>query len=224
MTHDSKEIIAEVMGIGVPSGIQNSLIAFSNLFVWRYVNAFGKAATAGVGICQRVEKFVSLPIKACGNTTAAFISQNIGANDFPRVKKGTYYCIGITLGFGLVLELAFIIAAYPICKIFNQNNEIINIAATMIKTIFPFYGFYAARDVLYGIMRGHGYAKVTTTLSLFGMIGVRQLFLAISTRIWSGIWTVYYCYPVAWFSTTLCIFVYYLYLRKKPAWENVSKQ
>lgn len=218
LTHDSKGIITEVMEIGIPSGIQNALIAFSNLFVWRYVNAFGKAATAGVGICQRVEKFVSLPVKACGNTTAAFISQNIGAEDYPRARKGTFYCVGTTLGVGLILECIFIVFAYPVCRIFNQNSEIIDVAATMVKTIFPFYVTFAAREVLYGILRGHGYAKITMVLSLLGMVGVRQLFLAIFCRIWPSIWTVYYCYPVAWASTALFIFVYYFYLRKKTNW------
>ena len=210
-----KEIIFEVMSIGIPTGIQNALVAFSNLFVWRYVNIWGSAATSGIGICQRVEKFVILPVKACGNTTAAFVSQNIGAKNQSRSRKGAWWCFVLTMIVGVILEVTFIVFANPISRFFDKNQEIIDISATMIKTIFPFFVTFALREVMYGVLRGYGYTQITTLLSLLGMIGARQAFLAITTAIHPSIWNVYYCYPVAWGSTAFFVACYFLILKKK---------
>ena len=216
---DGGPTILEVIRIGIPSGVQGALISFSNLFVWRYVNPFGKAATAGVGIALRLDKFISLPCKAIGMTTTTFVSQNIGARNRERVQKGIWHCMALSLGTTAVLELIVYLFSNQLVSLFNSNPEIIRIGVSMERVLVPLYVLLATREVIVGILRAHGYAQVTMLLSLVGMVGVRQLYLYLSMSSHPVLENVYRCFPLAWGSTLVLLTVYYFLIRKSSAWE-----
>lgn len=218
--HGGGPIIAEILKIGMPSGLQNSLVAFSNLFVWRYVNRFGYAATAGVGIAMRLDKFVSMPCKAFGTTITTCIGQNIGAGSYERIHSAVKKCMVLSLSVITGLELLILMFTDQCAALFNSNPEVVAIAAAMLRVITPLYGFFAVREILYGILRGHGYTNTTTALSLVGMVGIRQLFLVVSMAISPTIINIYWCYPIAWGSTTVLIYLYYQIVKRRPAWEH----
>ena len=214
-----KEIILELLRVGMPSGLQNSLVSFSNLFVWRYVNQFGSAATAGVGVAQRLDKFIAMPCKAFGTTLTTCISQNIGAGNYERVHSSIRKCTALSVGVIAILELLALLFAPECVSLFNDTPEVIAIGTAMVRTILPLYIIFALREILYGILRGHGYTYVTTILSLIGMIGIRQLFLAVSMAVHPSITNIYWCYPIAWGSTLLLIYIYYRIVKRRPEWE-----
>lgn len=212
LLQDGKPVILDLLRIGAPSGIQNSLITFSNLFIWRYVNYFGSTATAGIGIAQRLDKFIAMPCKAIGTTTTACISQNLGAKNHDRAKVGCVRCMLLSLSILGVMEIFGFLFASQCVALFNDNPTIIQIGVSMLRVIMPFYLFFALREVLYGVLRGHGFTQITTMLSLIGMIAIRQLFLAVSMNRHPVISNIYFCYPIAWCSTLLLIFLYYVFL------------
>lgn len=219
MVQFGKDTILELLNLGIPSGLQNSLITLSNLFIWRYVNQFDYVATAGIGIAQRLDKFISMPCKAFGTTVTTCVSQNIGAKNYARARAGVHRCLILSVSVITVLEVLVLTFNQQCVSLFNDNPEIIEIGKSMVGTILPLYILFALREILYGVLRGHGYTKVTTILSLVGMIGVRQLFLAISMAIRPAITNIYWCYPVAWGSTLLLVYVYYCLVRRRLDWE-----
>ena len=73
----------------------------------------------------------------------------------------------------------------------------------------------ALREVLLGILRGYGKTKVPMLLSVIGMVGVRQLYLAVSMARQRDIVHIYVCYPIAWVSTLALLSVYFLLVRKE---------
>ncbi len=219
---DRWTIIREVVEIGIPSGMQGALIAFSNLFIWRYVNQFGAAATAGIGIAQRLDKFVGLPCKSLGITATTFVSQNLGAGKDTRIREGIKRCFALSLTVTLALELVVYSFAEECVSLFNDNPEIISIGVDMIRVIIPLYFLMAVREVLLGVLRGHGYTRVALILTLLGMIGVRQLYLWAAMAQNADITNIYMCYPLAWGSATLLLLVYYLFV-KRNFWEEKIK-
>ena len=216
-----RSIILDVIRIGIPSGVQGALISFSNLFIWRYVNPFGIAAPAGVGIAQRLDKFVSLPCKAIGVTTTTFVSQNLGARNRERVHQGIRWCMLLSIGVTVFLEFVVYLFAEPMVALFNSDPQVIEIGVNMVHTIIPLYFFLAVREILVGILRGHGYAQITMLLSLLGMIGIRQFYLWLSMSFNPTLENVYYCYPLAWGSTMLLLFVYYYLVSRSSAWNSL---
>ena len=219
-----KKTILELLNIGVPSGLQNSLITFSNLFIWRYINQFDYVATAGIGIAQRLDKFIAMPCKAFGTTVTTCVSQNMGAGKPERANVGVRRCLILSTAVTITLEIVVLFFSWQCVSLFNDNQAVVLIGTSMIQTILPFYILFAIREILYGILRGHGYTRVTTVLSLVGMIGFRQIFLAVSMKIHPVITNIYWCYPIAWGSTMLLIYCYYRFVKSRPSWDTaISK-
>lgn len=208
------EVIQEAMVIGLSAGVQSAMISFSNLFVWRYINRYSTAAVAGISIAQRIDKFVSLPAKSYGQAMTTFVSQNNGARKYHRINQGIWR--GLLLAWGTILALALVV--YPkagfFASLFNDSHEVISTSIHMMHSIIPFYGFMAMREVLLGVLRGSGRSKMPMILSLIGMIGVRQLFLATATRMTESITVIFFSYPVGWGSTAILLLLYFFFVRK----------
>ncbi|MCF0261848.1 MAG: MATE family efflux transporter [Sphaerochaetaceae bacterium] len=210
-----KTVIGETLDIGVSAGFQSSLISFSNLFVWRYINRFSTAVVAGVGVAQKVEKFVSFPNNAFGSAVTTFTGQNIGANKQDRVPKGIKASIILAIGSVVFLGLIIYPLARPLAMLFNRNEEVIDTAVRMMHILIPLYFTNSIRQVLLGVLRAYKRSKISMILTLTGMVGVRQLYLAIAMGIKSDPLIIFIGYPVGWASAFLLILIYYLSCRKK---------
>jgi len=202
-------LIRDIVNIGMPSGLQGSLISISNMFVWRYINGFDAAASAGIGIAQRLDKFVGLPCKAIGQTMTTFVSQNVGARNSNRIRVGIKCCLGLGLCVTAVLGTIVYGFAEQCVALFNSEADVIVVGVAMMRTIIPLYFFMTIREVYLGVLRGHGIARVPMFLSLAGMVVIRQIFLAVSMQINYSVTNIYYCYPIAWGATAIMIFGYY---------------
>lgn len=212
--HYGWQTVRDVLGIGLSAGIQGAMISFSNLFVWRYINRFPTASVAGVTIAQRIDKFVHLPAKAFGQAATTFAGQNSGAENFERIRKGSLRIL--LLSWSVIYGIALLV--YPnagsLSALFNQDPVVVETSTSMMHAIIPLYSFMALREVLLGILRGCGKSTVPMILSLCGMIGIRQTYLAVVSRLSADIRVVFYSYPVGWGSTAVILLVYYFIIRK----------
>lgn len=207
-------IIAETMSIGIAAGVQSALIGFSNIFVVRYMNYFSAEAVAGIGIAQRLDRFVILPAKSFGITMTTFIGQNLGAGQYQRIIIGKKHCAMVALGVTVGLSMIIYIFTEQCVALFSPETEVIAVGVAMMRVFAPMFWIMALREVLLGTLRGCGKNLWPTILSLIGMVGVRQLFLAITMHYNPAIENIYYCYPIAWAATLLMLVIYYLVVRK----------
>lgn len=215
-----KDLLLEVIDLGLPAGIQSSLISISNLFVHRYINSFGSTATAGVGIAQRLDRFVSMPCQALGLAITTFVSQNIGAGKRERIKNGmlTAFTMGMVsiaiMGIPLMLNTKLFLG------LFNRDPEVLTYGAQMVHILVPFYFLMAMNQVMSGTLRGYGFSRQVMMLSLIGMIGIRQVFLYISMHIDWNIRNVFIGFPVGWFFQSVCVYAYFFYLKRSGKLED----
>ncbi len=84
-----KDILKQILIVGLPTGLQQALTSFSNVFVQSYINSFGSGCMAGWSCYTKIDQFIMLPLRSMGQASTTFVSQNIGARDIPRSKKGT---------------------------------------------------------------------------------------------------------------------------------------
>jgi putative MATE family efflux protein len=210
---DNLSIVGEFMSFGIPTGIQNSLISISNVFVWRYINGFDASVVAGIGVAQRLDRFIAMPSKAFSQTVTTFVGQNYGAMNAKRARKGVGYTMA--LGIGITLALSAIVWALgrSCVSLFTDELDVQQVAIAMMYSIIPLYFTMAGRQILAGALRGFGDKTMPTVYSLLGMIAVRQLFLAVSMSISHTPVNIYYCYPVGWGSTFILVTLRYLRLR-----------
>lgn len=82
-----KKHLGMILRLGIPSGIQNSIIAIANVVVQSNINAFGEMAMAGCGAYSKIEGFAFLPITSFTMALTTFVGQNSGAKEYERTKK-----------------------------------------------------------------------------------------------------------------------------------------
>ena len=89
-------MLKQILSMGIPSGLQNSIISIANIVVQSNINAFGAMAVAGCGAYSRIEGFGFLPITSFALSMTTFIGQNLGAKKYDRAKKGSIFGIFAT--------------------------------------------------------------------------------------------------------------------------------
>ncbi len=212
--HFDSGIIAEIVELGIPAGMQSCLISVSNLFVNRYINGFSSEMMAGVGVAQKLDRFILMPVQAIGLAATTFVSQNIGAKKPERLEKG----IRTMILMGIISITVFGAVMYPnaerLVRLFNRDPEVVRCGADMMHCLIPCYAFTVFNQIFSGTLRRFGKARQVMFLSITGMIVVRQIYLAVFLRIFPEGWVVYMGYPVGWgVAGGLCT-LYYLYLKK----------
>lgn len=225
---ENRSIILDLTAIGMPAGMQGAVISISNLFVWRYINGFGSTAMAGIGVAQRLDRFVGMPCTAFGHAMTTFVGQNIGAKQYQRAKQGTWKCLLLAVGYIAVMGTIVYNLADYCAVLFNPDPQVVEISVAMMHFIIPYYTFFAVREVYLGVLRGYGIGTVPMVLNIIGMVLVRQIYLAVSMQSGPGIVHIFRCYPIAWGATALLLVGYYFYylkahLAKKTDEDSVER-
>ena len=205
----NREILLQVMDLGLPAALQSCMLSVSNLFVQRYVNAFGSLAMAGVGAAKKIDKFVGLIGQSLGQASATFVSQNLGAKRADRAFKGIRACLIMAFISVAVLGIPVYYNAEIFVNLFTSDAAAIGFGVAMVHVMMPCFYVQSVNQVMSNAVRGFGKSRMVMLCSLSGMIGVRQLYLAISTHFSSDIRFIYAGYPIGWFFSALFVCIYY---------------
>lgn len=214
--HIDKQLLLEVLDLGLPSAVQACLTSVSNLFVTRYINSFGSAAMAGIGAAKKIDRFAGMVAQSLGLATSTFVGQNVGAKKIGRAFSGIRVCLAVGLGYVAVVGSVIFCNAEVLTRVFTSDAEAIGFGVAMITTMIPLYGFQAINQIIANAVRGFGKSRVVMVCSLSGMIVCRQIFLAITMSMNWSVYNIYYGYPLGWFFAALFVFIYYWFaIRRK---------
>ena len=103
-------LLSKIIRIGLPTGIQNIVISFSNVIVQSSVNSFGAVAMAGFAAYIKIDGFNILPVLSFGMAAATFAGQNVGAGRYDRVKRGMF----VSVGMGVIYTILTGILSLPL--------------------------------------------------------------------------------------------------------------
>ena len=210
-----KDLLMEVIDLGIPAAIQSSLISISNLFVQRYINSFGSAAMAGTGAAKKIDKFAGMVAQSIGLATTTFVSQNYGAGKTKRAFQGIRACLILSGICVAVMGIPIYFFAEFFTRIFTSDETAIQYGIGMIHVMIPFYYFQALNQIYSNAVRGFGKSRAVMVLSLLGMIVLRQIWLAISMSLNRDIMNVFIGYPLGWAFSAIFVFIYYIIMIKK---------
>ena len=202
-------LLKEIIRYGLPSGIQNSVIAIANVFVQSNYNTFSSVAVAGCGSYAKIEGFAFIPINAFVAALTTCISQNLGAGNHDRARRGARFGILVCMALAETIGLLEFIFAKDLIALFNGDPEVIAFGVRQIHVESLFYFLLALSHSIAGVMRGAGKAKVP----MFVMLGVwcifRVLYITVAMSISHTIELVFAAYPITW-SISSVIFLIYL--------------
>lgn len=216
-----KGLLKQIVGIGLPSGLQNSIISIANVVIQANINAFGSAAMAGCGAYFKIEGFVFLPITCFSMALTTFIGQNLGAKQYDRTKKGAAFGIFCSITLAEVIGILVYFFMPRLILLFNAEADVVNYGILQAHTESLFYFLLAFSHTVAGIMRGAG----KSTVPMFVMLGCwcifRITYVTIITSIIPTIQVVFWAYPITW---SLSSVVFLIYLLKADWIHNFDRQ
>ena len=210
-------VLKEIVGLGVPAGVQSAVISFSNIFVQRYVNGFSAAAISGIGAGQRIDQLVTAAPNAIGLGITSFIAQNTGAGEYGRARSGAQLAMVFGLFIAAVFSVPIYLFAPQFMAIFSSDSAVIEVGVEFIRFIMPFWEILGGYNmVVSGVLRGYGYSTSVMVFNLLGIVAVRQVFLAIGLSLSHTLTIIYACYPLGWLVGTIPMAVlYFTRVRKR---------
>ncbi len=203
-----RAILAQVMRIGLPTGLQMVVISMSQLVILSLVNSHGSAATAAYGAVTQVVNYVQFPALSIAITASILAAQSIGAGRIDRLgailRAGLWFNVAITgglvlLGYALSHHLLGFFITQP--EVRQQAEHLLHI---MLWSLLLF-GFQA---VVGGIMRASGVVLMPMAISIFCILAVElpAAWLLDARLGLPGIWI---AFPVAYLAMLALQSAYY---------------
>ena len=204
------KMLKQIIRFGLPTGMQNSIIAIANVVVQSNINAFGMLAVAGSGVYSKIEGFVFLPITCFSMSLTTFIGQNLGAKQFERAKKGARFGVICSITLAELVGVVVYVAMPVLATLFDSNPEVVKIAALQARTESLFYFLLAFSHCISGILRGAGKSAVPMYVMLIAWCAIRITYITIAVQIVPVVQTIYWAYPLTWSISSVIFLVYYL--------------
>lgn len=209
-------MLKQIIQLGLPSGVQNSIIGFANVIVQSNINAFGVNAMAGCGAYTKIEGFAFLPITCFSMALTTFVGQNLGARKLDRVKKGAKFGIICSVTMAEIVGIIIWIGAPMLVGIFNDDPAVIAFGTKQARTEALFYCVLAFSHCIAGIMRGAGKAIVPMITMLCTWCLIRITYITIAVHFIPKIGVIFWAYPLTWSLSSIIFLIYY----KKVDWMH----
>lgn len=204
------ERMREIVRYGLPSGVQNSVIAFANVIVQTNINTFDTVAQSGCGTYAKLEGFAFLPITCFTMALTTFVSQNLGAKQYDRAKKGANFGILCAVIMAELIGVILLVFAKPLVEIFIHNDpEAVAIGVQQSRIESMFFCFLAFSHCIAAIMRGAGKPIVPMVIMLAIWCVLRVSYISILVPIVEKPWVIFSAYPLTWSISSIIYAVFY---------------
>lgn len=207
--HINMLLVRQVCSIGMPAGLQQAITSFSNVYVQSYINGFGSGCMAGWSSYSKIDMFVMLPMMSIAQAITTFASQNIGANNLERAKKGTKTALIMSVGIAFTIAGLLWIFAPQFARLFSQEEDVAYYCVLFLRQNIFFFVTSAVTQVYSGTLRGAGNSKTPMILMLTSYVAFRQVYLFIVKKVCYTPSLVGFGYPAGWMLCALLTTLYY---------------
>ena len=167
-----RHLFRQIMGIGLPAGIQMSLVAIGAMVVMSKINSFGKEFAAAYNVGSKLDSLAFLPVQSLSNAVTAFVGQNIGAKRLDRARQGIRVTVISSVVWSAVM-LVLIPLGPTLVSFFSDTPTVIRAGSVYLKCIMPFYFLFSIMFSLNNAMRGAGDSVFPMLDVIFSLILVR---------------------------------------------------
>ena len=121
--HLDREMLAELVKLGIPMAIKMASVQFSKLFVNAMINGYGVAVSAFAGIANKIGSISNLISNSLNTAGSSMASQNMAARKYKRVTQIIVRLFIITLTIALILSAAIVFFPREIFSLFLKPGE-----------------------------------------------------------------------------------------------------
>ena len=203
-----KKMASRIIRIGLPTGIQNMVISFSNVLVQSSVNRFGADAMAGFGAYMKIDGFNILPVTSFSMAVTTFTGQNYGAGKIDRVKKGMWATLAMGFIYTIATGALLLLFSDPLMRMFTDNTAAIAYGELTMRYFCPFYFLLSILHGLAGTVRGTGKSVPPMVVLLVSLCLFRIVWIQWILPFFPTIDGVFILYPVSWLLGMLLMVLY----------------
>ena len=204
-----RDSLVEIIRYGLPSGVQNSVIALANVVVQTNINSFGAAAIAGCGSYSKMEGFTFLPVTCFSQALSTFVGQNLGAGQYKRVKKGVAFGVVCSCTMAEIIGVLSYLFAPQLIGFFSDSPEAIAYGTLHMRVICLFYFLLSFSHCIAGVMRGAGKATVPMFTMLACWCVIRVSYITVAMHFVNRLTTVSWAYPLTWTLSSIIFLIYF---------------
>ena len=202
-----KDILKEIIRIGIPSGLQSVCYSLSNLFVQAGINGHGTDTVAAYTAYNKVDAVFWYVSAALSMSVLTFVGQNFGAGNMERVKKGVRTGLVMYMAIAIGCSVLMYTACPVLIGLFSKDEEVIRIGVQITRYLVPFYATYTFVSILSSTIRACGDTLVPMIMTAFGTAVLRIIWILMTKG--GSIFTTLTCYPLSWSLTSVLFMIYY---------------
>ena len=206
--------LKQIFQVGIPAGIQSTVINFSNALLQSSVNSFGSTAMAGYTAANNILGFLYVSINSVTQACMSFTSQNFGIGKYKRMDRVLIDCMILSVGAALVLGCGAYFFGAEILQIYTEEADVIQCGVEILSITTVPYFLCGIMDLFPGALRGMGYSAVPMVLSIIGTVGMRVLWIFAFFSQHRSLYFLFISYPASWIATIVMQVVCYYFVRK----------
>lgn len=207
--------VKRIFQVGIPAGIQTTVINFSNALLQSSVNSFGSIAMAGYTAANNILGFLYVSVNAVTQACMSFTSQNYSVKKPKRMDRVLLDCIFLSAGIALVLGVGAWVFGSQVLRIYTTDADVIQCGLEILSITTVPYFLCGIMDLFPGAMRGMGYSAVPMVLSIIGTVGTRILWIYGFFPQRRSLHFLFISYPGSWIATIAMQAVCFFFVRKR---------
>lgn len=209
-----KFYLVQIFQVGIPAGIQSTVINFSNALLQSSVNSFGSTAMAGYTAANNVLGFLYASVNAVTQACMSFTSQNYGVGKYKRMDRVLLNCGILSFIIAFVLGCGSYIFGGEILKIYTEDPEVIRCGVEILSITTVPYFLCGIMDLFPGALRGMGHSGVPMILSIIGTVGTRIVWIFWIFPQNRSLYTLFISYPASWAITIVMQVICFIFVRR----------
>ena len=207
--------LKRIFEVGVPAGIQSTVINLSNVLLQSSVNSFGSIAMAGYTAANNIFGFLYVSVNSFTQACMSFTSQNYGVKKFKRMDRVLIDCIILSVAVTLVLGGSVYLLGPKILRIYSTQEDVIACGMEVLTYTTFSYFLCGLMDLFPGALRGMGYSAVPMVLSIIGTVGVRILWIYGLFPAHQTLAFLFVSYPASWIATIVMQVICFWFVRRR---------
>ncbi|HIS26350.1 MAG TPA: MATE family efflux transporter [Candidatus Pullilachnospira intestinigallinarum] len=217
-----KVYLIRIFQVGIPAGIQSTVINFSNAMLQSSVNSFGSTAMAGYTAANNILGFLYAAVNAVTQACMSFTSQNFGVGKYKRMDRVLLDCVILSVGVSGVLGVGAYLFGTQLLGIYTGDAEVIQCGMEILSITTVPYFLCGIMDLLPGALRGMGHSAVPMVLSVIGTVGTRILWIYVFFPHHRSLYFLFISYPGSWIATILMQAVCFWFVRKRYGMQKAA--
>ena len=211
-------LLRRILLVGVPAGLQFITFDLANLLIQSGINSFGDVTIAAWTAFVKTDALTWMISGAFGVSITTFVGQNFGAQQYHRIRRSVWVCMGMAISLIGLLSALLVSFRYPILGIYTADPEVIRLGAYIMLWTIPFNFLFMPVEVFAGTFRGTGYSLMPTLITCGCVCVFRVIWVFTAVRMFHRIEMLAICYPISWFLADIAFFIAYFrgtWLRKR---------